>query len=60
MWRKGLRLQDKAAPPLGKTTRANQARGSLPIPWWENCKEALPGPVWTKGTEGTTAPSSQA
>ena len=56
VWRKGLRLQDEAARPLGKETRANQARGTLPMPGWENCKEALPRPVWTEGTEGTTGP----
>lgn len=55
MWRKGLRLQDEATLPLGKETRANQASCSRPIPGWETCKEALPGPVWI---EGTTAPSS--
>lgn len=49
MWRKGLRLQDEATLPLGKETRANQASCSRPIPGWETCKEALPGPVWIEG-----------
>lgn len=48
MWRKGLRLQDEATPPLGKATPANQASCSLPIPGRENCEEALPGPAWTR------------